>query len=563
MKQHLTQTSWAIALLGFLVSPTSFAESTSASTASSDKEQKMVQALANKTAELEKELVALRQQIAELKKAKTPVVSQKNVAKATQASSAPAASSATAATSSVAAASSTTESNSQQYTASSPEAFPTHLESTLTVHTVPENNTDGNRYYPTALTADGKVLTYIAGVPVVTSPYLGGQPAFDGSDLIINISKINQDIRLMEQRDLIEQQFVSQGYSKPDTPIVMLSGTLQPMATYSKPYSGSASGNMTLDAAELDVTAIVNPWVEGLISFVYSSAPPAQGGDVTANSSVSVDKAFVNIGNLDKTPLYMTAGQVYVPFGQYSSNMISAPLTMIVGRTQVRAAMFGYAPTEDNGFFGTVFTYNSNTTEGNSGSGGANLVYQFGNDDINGNFGGSWISNIADSGGMQDTGAGGGQFGGFGTDSSTEAVYQVPGYDFHGVFNAGPYSFLGEFVSSAKDFGASALSYNGSGAMPMAVNAEAARTFKFLHKPATVALGYGWSGQSLALQIPQQRLVAAFNVSWWRDTIESLEYRHDMDYSSASYAGGIGSSVNTTGTGGSSDTISALLSVYF
>ncbi len=41
-------------------------------------------------------------------------------------------------------------------------------------------------FYPTALIADNKVLTYIAGTPVVSSPYLGSRPAFDGSDYIVN-----------------------------------------------------------------------------------------------------------------------------------------------------------------------------------------------------------------------------------------------------------------------------------------------------------------------------------------------------------------------------------------
>ena len=48
--------------------------------------------------------------------------------------------------------------------------------------------------------ADGRVVTFIAGTPVVTSPYLGARPAYDGSDYIVNISSINRDVRLMEQR---------------------------------------------------------------------------------------------------------------------------------------------------------------------------------------------------------------------------------------------------------------------------------------------------------------------------------------------------------------------------
>ena len=76
-------------------------------------------------------------------------------------------------------------------------------------------------------------------------------------------------------------------------------------------------------------------------------------------------------------------------------------------------------------------------------------------------------------------------------------------------------------------------------------------------------MGYNWSGQSLALQVPEQRISATLNVSWWRDTVEALEFRHDIDYSSSDYASGIGAVANTNGTGHSSDTVSALLAIYF
>lgn len=555
MKQQLKLTSLAVGLLSAFMSPALLAED---GQSTSPQAQKTMLALAAKTEALEKQLAELQQQIAQMKKEQQGQNKQVSQTNTPNTNTAPKSVSGTSA--------STETVVPQQYTGASPGAFSGHLESPVSIHSIPRGEDETglrSRYYPTALKSDGKILTYLAGVPVVTSPYLGQRPAFDGSDLIVNISKINEDIRLMEQRNLIEQTYVDEGYPMPDTPILMLSGTIQPLFTYQKPYEGSAGGNFTLDTAKIDTTAIINPWVEGLMSFAYSSEPPALGGDVSSNSNVSVDKAFVNIGNLDESPYYMTAGQVYVPFGQYSSNMVSAPLTSVLGQTQVRAAMFGFAPVEDSGFFGTVFGYNSDTVLDNSGAGGANLVYQYGNEHLNGNFGASYITNIADSNGMQDTGAGYGQFAGFGFSSNTEMVSQVPGYDLHGLFNVGPYSFLGEYVSAVEAFDESALSYNGLGAKPQAFTAEGARTFRLFHKPASLALGYGWTDQSVALLQPKQRISTTLNISWWRDTVESLEYRHDIDYASSEYGSGIGATENTVGTGSSADTISALLAVYF
>ena len=97
----------------------------------------------------------------------------------------------------------------------------------------------------------------------------------------------------------------------------------------------------------------------------------------------------------------------------------------------------------------------------------------------------------------------------------------------------------------------------------MALQAEGIYTFKMLHKPAAFSIGYNWAGQSLALQVPQQRILAALNISWWRDTVEALEFRHDIDYSASDTSSGINAITPTNGTGKSSDTVSALLAVYF
>ncbi len=578
MKQQLKLASLTVGVLSCLASPLVMAQDNSQSNSSSIDQQQAMLALAAKTEALEKELNALRQQIAQLKQTQQ---TQTRVTKASTAGNAtvtakPKATNIPAVPNAHPPASVGTSSDTsallqaeqtQQFTAASPEASAPYPEEPLSIHALQRAEDEispQSRYYPTALTANGKILTYIAGTPVVTSPYLGQRPAFDGSDLVIAMSKINQDLRLMEQRDMIEQQYVEEGYPMPNTPLVLLSGTVQPLFTFGNSFQeNTGQGNMTLDTAELDTAAIVNPWVEGLASFVYSSAPPAQGGDVTSNSNVSVDKAFVNIGNLSKTPFYMTAGQVYVPFGQYSSYMVTGPFTSVLGKTQVRAAMFGYSPVEDNGFFGTVYAYNSDTTLNNSGAGGGNIVYEYGNEKTNGNIGLSLASNIADSNGMQNTGGSGGQFAGFGYDSTTEEVAQMPAYDIHGVFSTGPYSFIGEFVSATKSFDQAAMSFNDGGAQPMALQGEGVYTFKLFHKPAAFAVGYNWSAQSLALQIPQQRISATLNISWWRDTVEALEFRHDIDYSSSDYSSGIGATTTTNGTGKTADTVSALLAIYF
>ena len=95
-------------------------------------------------------------------------------------------------------------------------------------------------------------------------------------------------------------------------------------------------------------------------------------------------------------------------------------------------------------------------------------------------------------------------------------------------------------------------------------------TFKAFDRPSSVGVGYQWSHDALALNLPLQRFIGVFNISIWKDTVESIEYRHDIDYAASQYANGANSSLApfaqnlpTVGSGKGSDTLSAQIGVYF
>ncbi|PJD96660.1 MAG: hypothetical protein CK426_08445 [Legionella sp.] len=442
--------------------------------------------------------------------------------------------------------------------------------SELMVH-VPDAHPESIGFYPTALVADNNVVTYIAGTPVVSSPYLGDRPAFDGSDYIVNISSINRDIRLMQQRRRLYRAYQQIGYPIPEMPIIAVSGKVEPMATIGNPYLGQTDGDLTLGSSEIDFAAALNQNVEGYIAVAYDESPPSVGPRIN-NSSFHLNMGFVNIGNLDKTPFYFTAGQIYVPFGRYSSSMISAPLTMNVARTKTRPFILGYKSQENTGPFAAVYGYKSDTTLGQSGIGGYNLGYIFAHNEITGEVGTSLISSVDDAAGMQGTASiPGTTFGGFGSlTNGNESVRKTPAFDIYGNIAFDRYNFYAEWLTATERFRTQDLSMNGQGAKPQAGQVEANMTFKAFDRPASLGLGYQWTKDALALNLPQQRYVGVFNISIWKDTVESLEYRHDIDYAANQYANGANSALanfppnqNTVGTGKGADTISAQIGVYF
>lgn len=438
--------------------------------------------------------------------------------------------------------------------------------SALSVHT-PDTHPESIGFYPTALVADGRVISYIAGTPVVTSPYLGDRPAFDGSDYIVNISSINRDIRLMQQRRRLYEAYRSIGYPIPNRPIIAISGKSEPIGMMNSAYMGNTNTDWTLGSSEVDIAAALNQNVEAYISIAYDESPPEVGPRID-NSAFNLNMGFVNIGNLDKTPFYFTAGQLFVPFGRYSSSMISAPLTLNLARTKTRPFILGYKSQDATGPFAATYIYRSDTTIGKSGVGGANLGYTFGSGDLRGEVGASYISSMNDAAGMQFTAAIPGTFGGFGSLlNGTERVRKTQAVDFYGNLGYDRYNFALEWTSAAQSFRTKDLSFNDHGARPQAFQAEFDVTFKSFNKPSSIGIGYQWSKEALALNLPKQRFIGVYNISIWKDTVESLEYRHDMDYGANQFANGAAPAglVNapTLGTGRSADTVSAQIGVYF
>ncbi|WP_133128139.1 LbtU family siderophore porin [Legionella nagasakiensis] len=451
---------------------------------------------------------------------------------------------------------------------SSHEAAKPFHSSTVSVHAL-DAHPESLGFYPTALIADEQVVTYIAGTPVVSSPYLGSRPAFDGSDYIVNISSINRDIRLMQQRRRLYRAYQRIGYPVPQMPIIALSGKVEPVGTLGNTFFGNTTGDLNLGSSELDVAAALNEKVEGYMSIAYDDSPPQAGGQRVANSSFFLNMGFVNIGNLDESPYYFTAGQLYVPFGRFSSAMVSSPLTMQLARTRARPFILGYKSQSETGPFAAAYAFKSDTTLGSSGAGGFNLGYIFGRGDMTGEIGASIISSLDDSNGMQFTGSiPGTTFGGFSSmTNGNEAVRKIPGIGVHGNVSFDRYNLTAEWVGAAQTFRSQDLSFNGRGARPQAAQLEAGVTFMAFEKPASLAVGYQWSKEALALNLPAQRISGVFNISLWKDTVESLEYRHDIDYKKNQFANGAAPSgvmnANTVGTGKAADSLLAQIGVYF
>lgn len=417
---------------------------------------------------------------------------------------------------------------------------------------------------------------FIIGTPVISSPFIGINSEFNASDLVVNQPYVNEDLYLLQQRKEIYNYLIKNGHPFSNTPVVNLSGKIESQifhTSYFGNFQNNSATDIDLTGIELDTEILVNQWVTGLIAFVYDNTPPTDMSPRRIdNSRVLLERGFLTIGNLAKFPLYATMGQFYVPFGQYSSSMISDPFTKTLGRTKARALELGFSKQfndeNDLNLSAFVFRGPSRTSIDNNGlrNYGANAEYIFTKPKWNIDVAGSYIRSIADSLGLQHNGNNGpNNFEGFATNNNTEVLNPVPGLDARGTLSIEAFSITGEYVTASRSFSSSVLSFDNQGAKPSAFHAEAAYKFNVLEKPSAVIIGYDQSKDALGLLIPKKRYIATVSTSIWKDTIESLEFRHDIDYSATDVAlGQSGLGLNPiNGTGKSGNTITLQVGLYF
>lgn len=417
---------------------------------------------------------------------------------------------------------------------------------------------------------------FIMGTPVISSPFIGINSEYNASDLVVNQPYVNEDLNLLQQREQIYDYLEQTGHTPPNTPVVNLSGKVESQifhTSHFRNFQTTSATDIELTGIELDTEILVNNWVTGLIAFVYDDTLPTDMSPRRIdNSRVLLERGFLTIGNLAKFPVYATMGQFYVTFGQYSSAMISDPFTKILGRTKARALALGFSKqfNDENNLNLSAFVFRgpSRTSLENYGlrNYGLNAEYQFTKPKWSIEVAGSFIRNIADSIGMQhNSNNGPNNFEGFATSNITEILNPVPGLDARGTLAIKAFSITGEYVTASRSFSQTVLTFNGQGAKPSAIHAEAEYKFNVLEKPSAVIIGFDESKDALALLIPKKRYIATVSTSIWKDTIESLEFRHDIDYSAKDVAYGqpnLGFNP-IYGTGKSGNTVTLQVGLYF
>jgi len=316
---------------------------------------------------------------------------------------------------------------------------------------------------------------------------------------------------------------------------VTLSGVVEVEAAFAEDFDGADSSDITLATAALGLDVQITEWVNAHILMLYEE-------DDT--EPMDLDEGTITLGNLEKFPLYLNAGKMYVPFGSFESYMISDPLTLELGETRESAALLGF---EASSFYGSFYAFNSDINETGDddtiASFGANAGYGYENDNMSLDIGADWINNIAAADIFK---------GYFGDAGITEVQDYPAGLTAHLTISYGPFILIGEYLGALDAFDASELDFNGRGAEPSAWNIEATYIWEIKGKETTFAVGYQKTDEALALGLPEERILGCIGMEIWKYTSLALEYLHDEDYS-----------VNEGGTGNDANAATLQLAVVF
>jgi hypothetical protein len=217
-----------------------------------------------------------------------------------------------------------------------------------------------------------------------------------------------------------------------------------------------------------------------------------------------------------------------------------------------------------DGAYASIYAFNGDADVSSTGINqwGANIGYDFSVDGFSGSVGTGIIGNIADAQGMQNTFSARG-FHGFAFDAQSEILDQrVPAFDVHGEFSWNCLGLNVEYITALRHFTANDLSFDDEGAHPSALHIEADIKFAFCDHPVVTALAYGRTWESLGLNLPNDSFIIAVSSSIWKNTITSIEYRHDLNYENSDTAGGSGIvAVNALGNGRNS--LVGQIGIYF
>lgn len=322
-------------------------------------------------------------------------------------------------------------------------------------------------------------------------------------------------------------------------------------------YMGENYQRLSLNDVYLNVSATVNDWAKAFASLSYNTATtnfnpgdPSNPGvnnaeysaaysnniNGTPNNDIQLEQAYMTLGNLDQSPIFVQIGKQFQDFSRYEIHPITRSMTQVMSETLATSAKVGFIV--PMGFNGSIYAFDDPLTKNNGGSTttnyGAALGFDQPNDQLGWDLGVAYLYNL------------------IGANDVAYSVVNFTGSNFYhnrvgavaayGDVNSGPFNLMARYTTAVQRFNILDLPENGvaastTGAKPWTATAQAGYGYQLWGYNQGLYIGYQASGEAAGLNIPKSRWLAGLGVDVWKNTNFGIEWDHDNDYSTAKGGG--------------------------
>ncbi len=366
----------------------------------------------------------------------------------------------------------------------------------------------------------------------VSAVFFSGAVAADTNS---EIEKLKKRIEQLEHSSNAPAENSSKGIQ------LSISGAVEIEAGYVRNdgYEGKTSSDIAVATAQLAFEADVAEGVNVHVTLLHEED----------DTDLEVDEAHISF---ERGVMFASAGQVYVPFGGFASNLVSDPLTLDLGETRETVIELGVST---GSVAASIYVFNGDiddngaTERSKAEMYGVSFALADGDDDFSYEFGLDYISSIADTDTLQDGIAGG-----------TVDDY-VSGVSIDVSFVLGAANVNLEYTAANDEFEVAELSFNARGAKPAAFNVEVGYLVNLVGFETQLAASYQGTKEALALGLPEKRLAVAASTLIAENTSLGLELARDYDYGQSD--AGAGEGPISTGTSERSNMATIQLAVVF
>lgn len=278
-----------------------------------------------------------------------------------------------------------------------------------------------------------------------------------------------------------------------------MEGVIEIEAGFSDDFSGASSSQIEVATVELVFDSKINKNISSHILLLHE-----------ADTALEVDEASISIDISNGTTV--TAGQLYLPFGNYETNMISDSLPHEFSEVRETAIQLDY---EVGAISSSVYLFNGSVLETGADesidSFGFNLAYEADNVTV----GMSYTNNLTDGDLITDS-----------ITDPTAVTSYTAGLSIYSTASLGSTSVFFEYVTALDEMIASDLSNSTVNAEPSTINLEVG----FELKDAMFAIAYQTTDEAAAFDLPESRLMLSYSMDVMKDTSLAFEIASDTDY---------------------------------